>query len=1101
MSESKPSVSGGFLFPGIVAAAAAIIGYFAYAPSLESRRPNEWPAETPAKHDSDSVLTVASRLWEDPLGAVDQESVDDQTKPPGGQPTNPTVRLDFNELEQANNQRPVLVLPILLNGGRGPDAKELRMRSRYAVLAGLATAKYHPVNSTKLKHFRVQGRVWPEDLLVPFEQFLPDETDPLYDSHDDPHYSTVTVCWVDEDRLGEQPLQALTELIQNLYQPLLCNPPPGLLSAQVRILGPSASEMLLTMACEYAKRVKSAGAPGTLLPPFANPFPVDARMYSCRATVEPAALKSFIEDPVKTFTGRETWVGDNKFEPRRSGAPPITNVIGTDWHLAHALRKELKVRGVWPDAHVPNQCIVLLTEMDSAYGRSIPYLFSRLLNPADNGVELTVVRGASSGLTLQLRGSSVERPAALAGATVQIVGNSEEPNAVDQFILQVDGDERQVLCAEAHIRKKSGATLEMEWALSWPEVATLRSGRIEAALRRGADGRWDGEGTWTFAEPFVVFRYLRGIDGKPAKREEANNRTPAARRGDSLAESPPSDADIGWSPTGNSQRDYLRRLEHELMRLHAEQKRAGGKGIRAIGVVGTDVYDKLLILRAIRRSFPNVCFFTTDLDAELVLPSELPHTRNLIVASHFGLSLEPRLQRDVPPFRNSYQTSTFLSALLALHDDRTWRVVEAMSHRRTNYPGASAGPSEGRDPDFWPSPVIDPINLQRRIDAAKSGKQAPGLIEWLDQDPWQQVGNSPLDGYLPKTTPKSPAEMGMLKSTYLEPLIFEIGRHLPYQLTLTHPTRPSSFALPSPPGNETTFSALVHPASPRELQKFPVTMWSALGVVLILSAVFLSLSLTFVRRFFNAVLDAMLSAVWFTLSVVPLTVAWYLHLLWDCPLAPLPESQAGQPASARERGIMSARELWKAYCCRLLRPGSVFFAASQRDKHSLWPRAAIAFSTVLLGCFGWFVYSEHCINPDGEPFELWMGISVWPSTIIRIVVCILSATLLFTGVRSLRKDAQQALEGIKQYPLRVRNWYRLFKRSPQVVWYRLCVFRWKWEEDARRERRTRTKQLITEPWGRRLRKKTGLAWREFRVFLWSWNESKRGKEEGRGARK
>jgi len=126
------------------------------------------------------------------------------------------------------------------------------------------------------------------------------------------------------------------------------------------------------------------------------------------------------------------------------------------------------------------------------------------------------------------------------------------------------------------------------------------------------------------------------------------------------------DGDQEPRPTGRAQSDYLRRLEAELVELDKTERAAGGDGISAIGVVSTDLYDKLLFLRALRRKFPNAIFFTTDFDAEIAHPSEQLSTRNVVVASHFGLQLHRKLQGDVPPFRDSSQTSTFFAALLAL---------------------------------------------------------------------------------------------------------------------------------------------------------------------------------------------------------------------------------------------------------------------------------------------------------------------------------------------------------------------------------------------------------------------------------------------------
>ncbi|HET7437898.1 MAG TPA: hypothetical protein VFJ56_00240, partial [Nitrospira sp.] len=59
-------------------------------------------------------------------------------------------------------------------------------------------------------------------------------------------------------------------------------------------------------------------------------------------------------------------------------------------------------------------------------------------------------------------------------------------------------------------------------------------------------------------------------------------------------------------------------------------------------------------------------FFTIDLDARHLHASEYKSTRNMVIASPFGLQLEGGLQRDVPPFRSSYQTSAYFAVLQAV---------------------------------------------------------------------------------------------------------------------------------------------------------------------------------------------------------------------------------------------------------------------------------------------------------------------------------------------------------------------------------------------------------------------------------------------------
>ena len=173
------------------------------------------------------------------------------------------------------------------------------------------------------------------------------------------------------------------------------------------------------------------------------------------------------------------------------------------------------------------------------------------------------------------------------------------------------------------------------------------------------------------------YSYLRGIDGQAPESIsndsiliEINN-----NKNINLKESEKDKNNISKNPpVGNSQFDYLQRLGRRIHNLNKMLiKRSKDKGIekriKAIGVLGSDDYDKLLILQALRKKFPDVIFFTTDLDARLSHSDELKWTRNLVVASNFDLQLHPAIQKHIPPFRDNYQTSVFFSALLALNSD------------------------------------------------------------------------------------------------------------------------------------------------------------------------------------------------------------------------------------------------------------------------------------------------------------------------------------------------------------------------------------------------------------------------------------------------
>src|SRR5262249_44981460 len=81
-----------------------------------------------------------------------------------------------------------------------------------------------------------------------------------------------------------------------------------------------------------------------------------------------------------------------------------------------------------------------------------------------------------------------------------------------------------------------------------------------------------------------------------------------------------------------------------IQQLDRDLRQQDSKGVEAVGILGSDLYDKLLVLQALRPLVPNALFFTTDLDALVLHPTALTYTRNLLVASSFALPLRPAAQ-------------------------------------------------------------------------------------------------------------------------------------------------------------------------------------------------------------------------------------------------------------------------------------------------------------------------------------------------------------------------------------------------------------------------------------------------------------------------
>ena len=155
------------------------------------------------------------------------------------------------------------------------------------------------------------------------------------------------------------------------------------------------------------------------------------------------------------------------------------------------------------------------------------------------------------------------------------------------------------------------------------------------------------------------YTYLRGLDGRvPGELERKTAEvSKGGERTDILGELLRSRAPaIAY---GRTQVDYVDRLAAQLIEDDKKQR------IKAVGVLGSDPYDKLLILQGLRKALPSVQYFTTDLDASFISPEQYEITRNLLVASGFGLRLSDKHQGSILPFRDSCQGSVYFATLWA----------------------------------------------------------------------------------------------------------------------------------------------------------------------------------------------------------------------------------------------------------------------------------------------------------------------------------------------------------------------------------------------------------------------------------------------------
>ena len=183
----------------------------------------------------------------------------------------------------------------------------------------------------------------------------------------------------------------------------------------------------------------------------------------------------------------------------------------------------------------------------------------------------------------------------------------------------------------------------------------------DARLGRDEKNQRDVVDQW-----ILRFSYLRGLDGRLPEESASTDKTASSDAGKNSASANTIDLSPLEKSDGNSQLDYLRRLADHIANEDAAYRRNGESGIGAIGVLGVDAYDKLLVLQALKSRMPYKLYFSTDLDARMLQRGQAQTTRNLILATPYGLTLTRALQQDVPPFRDSLQSAVFISVLAAL---------------------------------------------------------------------------------------------------------------------------------------------------------------------------------------------------------------------------------------------------------------------------------------------------------------------------------------------------------------------------------------------------------------------------------------------------
>lgn len=522
---------------------------------------------------------VRSRLWQDPFQALSQYIISSNPGENKGliryicgkykEPEHSLDELGCQIKENIEKNSSIRVFAVMVPGGPYAENREWRLRSRYALIAGLHASSYSPIDSEHIGYVNFNKLCSPEEEIfcgfpdnMPYEWFELDDRDGRKDINFNEtgikelnlspsgRKDKVLILWLNNDVFAHNP--NIIEAFITLEESIKSYSNADESKVSFNIIGPHDSGTLEKMYDNV------------------NSFKESAQMQSSKYRGLSHIFSPFVtavNDQLQDTHNKNQTSDWLKWNNRYQLQNKIIRTISSQDKLANTLFCELALRGVTPSAFDATKC------------------------------------GGLSGF-------------------VQGRKNNK------QHIVLIG------------------------------ELDTFYSRKLtESILNKGKEFGKD-------SYEFHTYSYLRGLDGTTTKsannKQESKNKSSQANK-----QTNEGTKEQLERPIGTSQLDYLLQLAEQIKRLDKEKSSDGG--IKAIGITGNDPYDKLLILQAFDKKFPGILFFTTDLDARLFHPTEIQSTRNLIVASPFGLKLHDKLQPSTPPFRDSYQTSLYLTTLIALH--------------------------------------------------------------------------------------------------------------------------------------------------------------------------------------------------------------------------------------------------------------------------------------------------------------------------------------------------------------------------------------------------------------------------------------------------
>lgn len=657
---AKKSGDAKLAIAGTITLGLAIAAVVMVQEPLKSSRPPSMGGEL-KKHVVEGV--VDARLWEDPLEATRRVAkFDGEIEPGVGDGKNDVdrvsaIRRELDDKISLNKEQPITVLLITTEGGSAGESRENRIRDRYAIGSALGIACYVPQREDQLSYVKWRDRDGASRVL-PYEWYqegqrkcVPEKTKTWAQA--------VLVLWVSGEITGDHPISSL------------------------RIL----TESINCQASKIGRQACLTDREGTVLLDPDRGKHVRFKIVGPRSS---SAFRNLLEEAASLVHGREDhliWANASRrvelYSPWATAMPRL-------------LMQGLSVP---PKPSTSTDCVSPDGRKDGPSREKLCWILLRA------GIELKHSIGSDDQLFDALTQELERRRVKFERDRVILIA---EWDSFYGRVLPVEFT-AAVCHRVANRSDEEYRTIEEE---KWKRIKAACPTPDEAVdfQMRPPDGKKGlGLNVWRYS-------YLRGLDGEVPDGDKG-----AATKGN---ESKPIksalfETKVLERPVGTSQFDYAQRLADSIERevtfasKYGKNKNDYQNPIAAVGILGSDAYDALLILQALRDRFPRAVFFTTDLDSRLVYADEYHWTRNLVIASHYGLELFEQLQRDVPPFRSSYQTGAYFAILQAVGHVRPLNTCPPSDTVPSNSPAGMALSPCGykanlTDDDVWFSAVEAP---------------------------------------------------------------------------------------------------------------------------------------------------------------------------------------------------------------------------------------------------------------------------------------------------------------------------------------------------------------------------------------------------------